>query len=295
MHGRRDRYLLARSTATCLALLASSFCGCSGPAKPKLGPAPVQPAPPRAVNLEEAPGCAPPPQTQPRLNEPLADFLAMPCTADPCKQGLRFDECIRDDAFAGYAGDPDALRRAWCRTQTTLEQDPEHAEALSWRGGLTLFLSGFAYRSRDFSEGGRLQEQGFGDLDRSLELGSDNVGVRVQHMMSMVAALPYASGDHRTELLEAAQRDLDFRLESLTGRSPSVHTQGELWAVRVQLQHNRALSSSPEERPDHQRRLQQMLQTMRSELAGSAYAGAASCWLTGKTEAQIGCLGCHDG
>jgi hypothetical protein len=226
------------------------------------------------------------------MNGSLDEFFARECDVERCTSP-RFDDCVRDVAFAAYAGDADALDRTWCLLDATLAATPDHAEALVWRGGLKLFLSGFAYNAGDFAEGAAVQQQGFDDLDRGLRLAPDNIGVRIQHMSSLVEVLPYVSGARRMELVDAAQEDLDFRWSTLENQTVPLHSRGELWAVDVNLQHYRSLETAEAERSATLSRLNEMLSSMQSELAGSAYARAAECWSDGKTTAQIACLGCH--
>jgi len=46
----------------------------------------------------------------------------------------RFDHVVRNDFFAGFAGDEEALERAMKVSGETLAANPEHAEALVWHG-----------------------------------------------------------------------------------------------------------------------------------------------------------------
>ena len=46
----------------------------------------------------------------------------------------RFDNVVREDLFAGFAGDADALARGLKKCDEALAKNPKHAEALVWRG-----------------------------------------------------------------------------------------------------------------------------------------------------------------
>src|SRR5262245_20290847 len=59
--------------------------------------------------------------------------------ADPTQ---RFDYLVREDYFAGLAGDQAALERAIKTCEEALAKNPKHAEALVWHG------SGLMLRSR---------------------------------------------------------------------------------------------------------------------------------------------------
>ena len=54
----------------------------------------------------------------------------------------RFDFKVREDMFAGMDGDTAAFDRAMKLIDDTLAADPDHAEALVWRGDGRLFLAG---------------------------------------------------------------------------------------------------------------------------------------------------------
>lgn len=250
---------------------------------------------PREPSRAPAPpaSCAPAPESTPQMNGSLEGFMTQTCDQSPQADGGRFDDWVRDDAFAGYSGDAAALDRFWCKLDATLSADPNHAAALSWRGGLYNYLSGFAYRAGDLAEGSRLQALGAADLKRSLAIAPDDVGVRIQHMMSTLATLPYASGEDRKRQLAEAQSDLDYRLANLPD-DLSQHSRGELWAVQVQLEHFRALDAAGSQHAAQQAQLREVLDSAHRDLAGSPYAAAAECWSQGYTETQIGCIGCHD-
>ena len=53
----------------------------------------------------------------------------------------RFDFKVREDMFAGMDGDTAAFDRAMKLIADTLAADPDHAEALVWRGDGRLFLA----------------------------------------------------------------------------------------------------------------------------------------------------------
>ncbi len=58
----------------------------------------------------------------------------------------RFDFKVREDMFAGMDGDTAAFDRAMKLIDDTLATDPNHAEALVWRGDGRLFLAGQAFQ-----------------------------------------------------------------------------------------------------------------------------------------------------
>ena len=65
----------------------------------------------------------------------------------------RFDFKVREDMFAGMDGDTAAFDRAMKLIADTLAADPDHAEALVWRGDGRLFLAGQAFQRGAIAEG----------------------------------------------------------------------------------------------------------------------------------------------
>ena len=101
----------------------------------------------------------------------------------------RFDFKVREDVFAGMDGDQAALDRALKLIEETLSADPNHAEALVWRGDTRLFQAGQAFQRGAMAEGQALAVQGIADMDRAVSLAPDNIAVRVPRATGL---LPFA-------------------------------------------------------------------------------------------------------
>ena len=67
----------------------------------------------------------------------------------------RFDFAVRADFFAGFQGDRARFDRAMSRCEEELAKNPDHAEALVWRGSGLMSLSGNAFQAGDFQKGMR--------------------------------------------------------------------------------------------------------------------------------------------
>ncbi|MDI1283488.1 MAG: hypothetical protein PSV46_03760 [Reyranella sp.] len=91
----------------------------------------------------------------------------------------RFDFKVREDMFAGMDGDTAAFDRAMKLIADTLAADPDHAEALVWRGDARLFLAGQAFQRGAFKEGQTLSAGGLADMDRAVALAPNDIAVRV--------------------------------------------------------------------------------------------------------------------
>ncbi len=247
----------------------------------------------KRANASRPQTCAPRSETEPQMNGTVSEFLNQECQMELCAPSTRFDDCVREDAFSAYAGDADALDRFWCRLKVHLTQDPYHAAAVAWRGGAYLFASGFAYRAGDRAQGQHLEHVAYADLDRAIELAPNDVGVRIQHMITLAATLRYASGSRKVLSIQQAQRDLDVRVH-LTPRPFSEHARGEVWAINAQLQKARYDLAPPSKKEEEQARLLQILEAMAEDTPDSTYAEMAQCWSQGYYDAPLGCHGCHE-
>ncbi|SEP00562.1 hypothetical protein SAMN02990966_03650 [Rhodospirillales bacterium URHD0017] len=132
----------------------------------------------------------------------------------------RFDFKVREDMFAGMDGDTVAFDRAMTLIADTLAKDPDHAEALVWRGDGRLFLAGQAFQRRDFSEGLSLTAQGLSDMDRAVSLAPDNIAVRVPRAAGL---LPFARG---MRSFNPAEADRLTRSATTSSSSPPVRHGG---------------------------------------------------------------------
>ena len=80
----------------------------------------------------------------------------------------RFDFKVREDMFAGIDGDKEAFDRAMKLIDDTLAKQPDHAEALVWRGDGRVFMAGQAFQRGDIAAGRKLYAEGLADMDLSL-------------------------------------------------------------------------------------------------------------------------------
>jgi hypothetical protein len=201
----------------------------------------------------------------------------------------RFDFKVREDVFAGMDGDQAALDRALKLMEETLSADPNHAEALVWRGDTRLFQAGQAFQRGAMAEGQALAVQGIADMDRAVSLAPDNIAVRVPRATGL---LPFARAMRRFSRAEAdrltrtAIGDFEFVMTAsmLWWNTLSEHGRGELLGALADgwLQ----LGEVDKARP--------YLDRMTGELAGTAYAkNAAVRRADPAARVPLTCLGCH--
>ena len=201
----------------------------------------------------------------------------------------RFDFKVREDMFAGIDGDKAAFDRAMALIETTLAATPDHAEALTWRGGARLFQSGTAFRQGAMADGMRLSEEGMADLERALALKPESIGVRAARAPAL---MPYARGirpfnrGEADRLTRLAIVDFEFVMTAKAADWSTLaeHDRGELLGALADgwLQ----LGDAP--------KANAYLDRMRAELAGSPYAENATLRRADPTaKAPLTCLGCH--
>jgi hypothetical protein len=201
----------------------------------------------------------------------------------------RFDFKVREDMFAGMDGDTAAFDRAMKLIDDTLKADPNHAEALVWRGDGRLFMAGQAFQRGAFTEGQTLAAQATADMDRAVALAPDDIAVRIPRA---AALLPFARGmrpfnrPEADRLTRTAIGDFEFVVSASTPRWSKLgeHGRGELLGALADgwLTLGEATKANA------------YLDRMTSELPGTPYAkNAAMRRADPAAKVPLTCLGCH--
>jgi hypothetical protein len=201
----------------------------------------------------------------------------------------RFDFKVREDMFAAMDGDTAAFDRAMKLITDTLLAEPDHAEALVWRGDARLFQAGQAFQRGAVAGGQTLAAQGIADMDRAVSLAPDSISVRIPRATGL---LPFARGMrpfNRAEadrLTRTAIGDFEFVVATSTPRWSKLgeHGRGELlgaladgWLTLGETTKANAY-----------------LDRMSSELPGTPYAkNAALRRADPAAKVPLTCLGCH--
>ncbi len=201
----------------------------------------------------------------------------------------RFDFKVREDMFAGMDGDTVAFDRAMKLIADTLTREPDHAEALVWRGDGRLFMSGQAFQRGDVTTGQTLFAEALADMERAVTLAPNDVAVRVPRASGL---LPYARALRRVDRAEAdrltrtAIGDFEF---VLTASKPhwdklSEHGRGEVLGALA----DGWLAL------DDVAKANAFLDRMIVELPGTPYAkNAAVRRANPAARVPLTCLGCH--
>lgn len=221
-----------------------------------------------------------------RLLRVAAALLAVILATNAAAQE-RFDLRVREDLFAGMDGDDAAFARAMALIDETLAGQPDHAEALVWRGAARVFRSGISFRNGDFTSAITLSQQGLADMDRAVMLAPDKIGVLVPRA---TALLPYArflrDPIAARRLTETAIGDFEkvIAISQATWPQLSMHARGELMGGLA----DGLLVIGKTERAG------KLLARMMGELPDSAYARQAQKRLANPAARDpLTCLGCH--
>jgi hypothetical protein len=201
----------------------------------------------------------------------------------------RFDFKVREDMFAGMDGDTTAFDRAMKLIADTLAREPDHAEALVWRGDGRLFMAGQAFQHGDIAGGQKLFTEGLADMERAVALAPNAIAVRVPRasgLLPTARALRHVDRTEADRLTRIAVDDFEFVLQvSQPGWSKmSEHGRGEVLGALA----DGWLLLGETAKADV------FLDRMTSELPGTAYAKNASQRRADPSaRTPLTCLGCH--
>lgn len=198
-----------------------------------------------------------------------------------------FAHKVREDIFAGFGGDEEAMQRGLKTCDEALAANPKHAEALAWRGSARLFLSGKAFRENDVVKGGTYWESAIKDLDKAGELEPDNIGVLIPRAASMLAAGRNAPPAMGQPLLKKVKADFERTYNRQKDYLDKIgeHPLGEL---RMGLADVYRLLGETE-------KSKAQLVAIQNELPKSEYAKRATEWLAAPADKKLAhrCIGCH--
>jgi hypothetical protein len=202
----------------------------------------------------------------------------------------RFDMRVRNDFFAGFTGNQEALDRAMRFCEDALTANPRNAEALVWHGAGVFFQSGKSFQAGDRAKGGELWQRGLAEMDDAVRLGPDNLGVRIPRgAVLLTAARNLPSADMARPLIALGIADFERTLEIQKAYFDTLgtHPRGELL---IGLADGYARLGKDD-------RANAFFERIRAALPGTPYAAGAEKWLQTMTLAprEAGCLGCHVG
>ena len=207
-----------------------------------------------------------------------------PAAAEP-----RFDAVVREDLFAGFKGDAEALARGAKSCDDALAKNPKNAEALVWRGAAKVFRAGQLFGAGKAATAMPLWTAGLKDMDDAVALEPNNVGVRIPRAAVLLPSARNAPPAMGKPLLKKALGDFEAIEAAQTAAGQldklGTHPRGEL---RMGLADTYRLMGDAD-------KSKAQLDAVLKELPDTKYAKRATEWLAAKPDAKLAhdCIGCH--
>ncbi|MEM1068015.1 MAG: hypothetical protein AAGI63_03905 [Planctomycetota bacterium] len=199
----------------------------------------------------------------------------------------RFDHQVREDLFAGFNGDKEALKRGMKKCEEALKEKPDHAEAMVWLGGGRVFLAGEAFNRGDVATGMQNWAKGLAEMDKAIELEPDNIGVLIPRAAILLPAGRTAPPIIGKPVLQRVLKDFEraYARQKDVLEQLGEHPHGEL---RMGLADIYRLLGKPE-------KSKEQLLAIQKELPDTDYAERATTWLAAPPEKKLAhnCIGCH--
>lgn len=201
----------------------------------------------------------------------------------------RFDLKVRQDFFAGFAGDKDALARGMKACEDALAADSDNAEAMVWHGGGLLFTVGEYFQSGDNQKGMELWTRGLKEMQTAVDLEPDNIGVRIPRGAVLLTSSHFVPESMGKPLIETGLSDYAraYELQKDHWAALGTHPRGEL-LFGLAEGYSRA---------GDQAKAAEFFERIRAELPNTVYAKRADLWMETKSlpVEQTRCVGCHTG
>jgi tetratricopeptide (TPR) repeat protein len=203
------------------------------------------------------------------------------------KEEKRFDAIVREDIFAGFRGDKEALERGVKACEDAIQKDAKHAEALVWRGAARVYQAGQLMQSGKQADGIKLWTSGLKDMDDANDLKPNDISVMIPRAAVLTGAGKNAPKIIGEPLLKKALADFQGIEKKQKDSLDKIgtHSLGELRMGQADL--HRALGNIDESK--------KQLEAVIKELPDSKYAKRAKEWLEAKADAKLNhnCIGCH--
>jgi len=142
----------------------------------------------------------------------------------------RFDSLVREDFFAGIAGDMDKFERAMKFTEDTLAKTPNHPEAKVWHGAGVFFRANTAFEKGDSQKGLALWQVGLDEMKAAVKLAPNDVAVLIPRAAMLTTASRFAPASYAKPILETGVQDYEkvLQLQAVDCSRRSAHSRGEL-------------------------------------------------------------------
>lgn len=207
------------------------------------------------------------------------------------KQAERFDHLVREDFFAGFTGNHEALQRGMAKCEEKLNAEPDNAEALVWHGAGLQFQSVSHFQKNEMQKGIELYQQGEAEMERAVQLQPKNISILVPRAAHYIAFSRYVPDkEQQCAMLAKVIHDYEevYRQQQPHFDKLSEHARGELLLGLAEAY----LRSGGEENRSKATALLKLAQKEKS------YTKEASTWLDAAPDAKPTtffhtCVGCH--
>ena len=199
----------------------------------------------------------------------------------------RFDYEVREEMFRAFGGNEAALKSAMATIEAKLKEQPDHAEALVWRGAARNWMAGRALQAGDLAGARAMTAEGMADMDRALALEPRNIGVLVPRAAVLLAVARNQRDAARMRELagqSAANFETALALRQNAFDRLGQHNRGEYLSG---LAESWALAGNKETAEGYLRRIL-------AELPDSVYAERATAKLANWDDRRpLNCQSCH--
>jgi hypothetical protein len=205
---------------------------------------------------------------------------------EPIEQ-KRFDLIVREDIFAGFSGDTEALGRGDEECNKALKANPKNAEAMVWSGAISVFRAGMLFGQNKPLEAFPLWTAGLKRMDDAVKLEPDNVGVRIPRASVLLPSARNAPEAMAKPLLKSVLEDFEYIYKKQADHLDDLgeHPRGEL---RMGLADTYRLLGQLD-------KSKEQLDAIAKELPETEYASEAKKWLASEPTKKLShnCIGCH--
>ena len=215
----------------------------------------------------------------------LIGFLS---TLRPAPAQQRFDLKVRNDFFAGFAGDKDALARGMKACEDAMAADPNNAEAMVWHGSGLVAEARQMFAANDTEKALPVWMRGLDEMQKAVDLAPDDVGVRIPRGAVLLTASHYVpDASVARPLIEKGVEDYQrtYDLQKDYFATLGSHPRGELLFGLAEGY----------SRLGDQEKAAEYFELIEKTLPGTAYARRAGTSTETKSLPvnETGCVGCH--
>jgi hypothetical protein len=201
----------------------------------------------------------------------------------------RFDDLVRGDFFAGFAGNNEALDRGMKKTEEVLAGNPKHPEAMVWHGTGLLFRATQAFEKGDVQNGISLRERSLKEMEEAVQLAPNSVTVLIPRGATLIATSRFTPSSYAKPILETGVADFEkvLKIQEPYFATLSTHSRGELLTGLA----------DGSDRLGRRDKAREYFERITVDLKGSIYDERARAWLANKPEVKspefFNCSGCH--